>query len=227
VAVVIAAGWAIWSFRTGGIVATLFSTADDPGGSLDVLRAYFDRAGMFGPVLYVIAVVLEVIIAPIPGTLLYAPAGAIFGGLMGGSLSLGGNVTGAMVATFLANVFGHRLTESLERSQVRLYADRIRDNSILVIALLRVNPLTSSDLVSYAAGLAGIPPWRVGLGTFIGMAPLCFLQAYAAETLFKILPASGLFLLGLGVVYAALVFGVLVTIVRARRRQSGSPDDAP
>ena len=102
-----------------------------------------------------------------------------------------------MIATYLASVFGHRLTETLERSRLRWYADRVRDKSVMVVALLRVNPLTSSDLVSYAAGLAGISPWRVGLGTLIGMAPPCYLQAYAAETLFRILPGSGLLLLGL------------------------------
>ena len=117
-AVAIAAAWGYWSYRTGGIVSALFSSADDPGRSLAVLRGYFDRVGALGPIIYIVAVVLEVVIAPIPGTLLYAPAGAIFGGLVGGTLSLIGNVIGAMVATFLASVFGHRLTESLERSKL-------------------------------------------------------------------------------------------------------------
>ena len=46
-----------------------------------------------------------------------------------------------------------------------------------VVLLLRANPLTSSDLVSYAAGVAGVPPWKVAAGTLIGLAPLCYLQA--------------------------------------------------
>ena len=33
--------------------------------------------GPLAPVVYTLAVVVEVIVAPIPGTLLYAPAGAI------------------------------------------------------------------------------------------------------------------------------------------------------
>jgi uncharacterized membrane protein YdjX (TVP38/TMEM64 family) len=58
-----------------------------------------------------------------------------------------------------------------------------------VIVLLRVNPLTSADLVSYAAGLTSVSIWRVMVGTFLGMAPLCFAQAYFAEELFLHFPA--------------------------------------
>ena len=79
--------------------------------------------------------------------------------------------------------------------------------------------------MSYAAGLAGISPWRVGLGTLIGMAPLCYLQAYAAETLFAILPGSGLLLLGLGAAYVVLVAILLITTLRSPRgRRRGPPE---
>jgi len=216
--VALATCWCWWSYRTNGIVAALVATAGDASGSMAALRAYLERAGALGPFLYVIAVVLEVVIAPIPGTLLYAPAGAIFGGLTGGTLSLVGNVTGAMVATFLASVFGHRLTESIEHSRVQAYAERIRARSVVVVALLRINPFTSSDLVSYAAGLVGISPWRVGLGTLFGMAPWCYLQAYAAETLFRILPGSGLLLLGFAVAYVAIVLVLILRTVRPARK---------
>ncbi len=53
------------------------------------------------------------------------------------------------------------------------------------IFFLRVNPFTSSGLVSYAAGLALMPTWKVVLGTAMGMAPLCWLQSYLAEGLME------------------------------------------
>ena len=39
-----------------------------------------------------------------------------------------------------------------------IVVDRLseRERGVLVVLLLRINPLTSSDLVSYAAGLAGV-----------------------------------------------------------------------
>jgi uncharacterized membrane protein YdjX (TVP38/TMEM64 family) len=211
----VVAAWAVWSYASGGIVDKSFALAGDPEGSVAVLRGYLERAGPFGPLVYIAAVVLEVVVAPIPGTLLYAPAGAIFGGLAGGTYSLAGNVLGAIAATFIARVLGHRLTTRIEASELHRYTDRVREKSLLVIALLRLNPLTSSDLVSYAAGLVGISPWRVGLATFIGMTPLCYAQAYAAEKIFRILPGSGLLLLALAVAY---IGAVLVFVLRRAGR---------
>ena len=69
--------------------------------------------------------------------------------------------------------------------------------------LLRVNPLTSSDIVSYMAGAVGVPVWRVALGTFIGMAPLCYAQAYLAEQIFEILPGAVYVLVAAGLIYVA------------------------
>jgi len=128
------------------------------------------------------------VVAPIPGLALYAPGGMIFGGFWGGLLALVGNVLGAGIATAIANslarpLFGPRLAEGIDR-----YRPRLQRRGVAVICLLRINPLTSSDLVSYAAGLAGISVPRVMLGTLLGMAPLCFAQAYLSEALFDELP---------------------------------------
>ena len=54
-----------------------------------------------------------------------------------------------------------------------------------LVFLLRLNPLTSSDLVSYAAGLTHLPTWQLMLATLAGMAPLCFAQAYFADQNFE------------------------------------------
>ena len=57
-----------------------------------------------------------------------------------------------------------------------------------LVLLLRLNPLTTSDLVSYAAGVAGVPAWKVAVGTLFGLAPWCYLQAYFAEQVFEVVP---------------------------------------
>ena len=75
--------------------------------------------------------------------------------------------------------------------------------------LLRVNPLTSSDIVSYAAGATSMPLRKLLLGTTLGMAPLCFLQAYLAEGLLAAFPRLIYPLLVAGVLYAALFVWVV------------------
>ena len=126
---------------------------------------------------------------------------------------------GATLACLLASVFGERLTRRLEAGALAAYRQRVVARGAWIVFLLRVNPLTSSDLVSYAAGLAGVPAWKVAAGTFAGMAPLCYAQAYLADRLFRVLPGSLWIIAGLGVAYAGAVIWVLT---RVRRR----PDDA-
>jgi uncharacterized membrane protein YdjX (TVP38/TMEM64 family) len=208
------AAWAIWSFQANGILRVLLVPPADGGTTLDALRVYVLGWGMWAPVVYVAAVTVEVLVAPIPGTLLYAPAGAIFGGFVGGTLSLVGNVTGAAIACWLAATFGSRFGQDWvnrhnESGQLTRLHAQLQSRGAWVIALLRLNPLTSSDLVSYAAGLAGIPVRHVALGTFIGMLPQCYLQAYLAQTLFEALPSGPWVIVGgllLGVAIAVLVW---------------------
>ena len=51
-----------------------------------------------------------------------------------------------------------------------------------------MNPLTSSDIVSYAAGLTPLSTATVMIGTGIGMLPLCYAQAYLSMGLFTMFP---------------------------------------
>jgi uncharacterized membrane protein YdjX (TVP38/TMEM64 family) len=199
-----------WSYISGGIFRVLLGsgTADE---KLSALRAFFDALGVASPLAYLGFVVLEVVIAPIPGTMLYAPGGVIFGGFWGGALSLSGNVIGAAIACQLMRVFiGRRAEEYLERSALARYEERISRRGAWVIFLLRVNPLTSSDLVSYAAGLTHLSVWKLMLGTLAGMAPLCFAQSYLADGLLTAFPLLIYPLVAACVAYGAVVIWVVI-----------------
>lgn len=203
--------WAIWSYRAGGLLRVLVADAPPGGSRLDALRVYLLGWGALAPVVYVCAVIVEVLVAPVPGPLLYAPAGAIFGGLMGGTLSLLGNVIGAGIACWLGRTLGEgwiaRHTQGTHLARIR---ERVVSRGPWVIFLLRINPLTSSDLVSYVAGAIGVPIRHVTLGTLAGMAPLCFAQSYLAASLFEILPGGPLIVLALGAVYLLIVVWFLL-----------------
>jgi uncharacterized membrane protein YdjX (TVP38/TMEM64 family) len=162
----------------------------DPVTKLEALRESFQAWGPLAPLVYVGLVVLEAVVAPIPGAILYLPGGVIFGGFWGGTLSLAGNTIGAGICCQLMRSLvgprfqpGYFTDPRLGRAQ-----ELILRHGVVSIALLRLNPLTSSDVVSYAAGLTTLPTSTVMLGTTIGMIPLCYLQAYLAMGLFEMFP---------------------------------------
>ncbi len=212
---------AVWSYLSGGTVRLLMDGAGalgDTGQSIEALRSVLERWGRLAPVVYMAAVVIEVLVAPIPGTLLYAPGGALFGGFLGGTLSLIGNTIGAAIACGVGAAIGEgAMSRRVEGTRLATYRDDIRARGIWVVLLLRINPLTSSDLVSYMAGAVGVPIWRVALGTFVGMAPLCYAQSYLSEQIFTLLPGAVFVLGALGLAYVALLVWWLSTSGKRRR----------
>jgi uncharacterized membrane protein YdjX (TVP38/TMEM64 family) len=215
-------GWAGWSYAAGGLVHLLLRRDVPAAQKLAGVQADLRSWGVLAPAVYLVAVTIEVVIAPIPGTFLYAPGGALFGGFLGGAVSLAGNVLGAGIACQLTRGFGAGRLPAVQNHALQKLLDVIERRGAWVIFLLRVNPLTSSDLVSYAAGLSAIRPWKVMLGTLFGMAPLCFAQSYAAQEVLRVMPALLYPAIGLCVLYVVGVWW-FVTKHSAIAPRPGSP----
>jgi len=211
VAVAAAASW-----QSEGIVHDLIRQDIDSAEKLERLRQYFLGYGHFAPVVYVAFVTVEVVVAPIPGLMLYAPGGIIFGPLLGGALSLLGNIIGAGIAcsatrmlgsTWLSRLFDERRLEQLQA--------RVELQGMWLVFLLRLNPLTSSDMISYAAGFTRIPIWKVMAATAFGMAPLCFAQAWLADGLLTAIPELVYPLVAVCILYFVFVVVVLKKMLAA------------
>lgn len=206
-----------WSYSQGGLMATMLDQHVPADVKIQALQNYFLSWGPWAPVAYISFVTAEVVVAPLPGLMLYAPGGVIFGGFMGGLYSLTGNLLGAAIACQLMRLAGQRLFGQEIRRALSKITPLLEKRGIWVIFFLRANPFTSSDLVSYAAGLTSIPVWKVLCGTALGMAPLCWLQSYLAEGLMEAFP---------GLVYPLLVacgiyaFAVVFTLRQMARKSS-------
>lgn len=204
----LAALW--WSHTSGGLAYVVLTTELTPDQKLAQIKDFFASLGPAAPLAYIAIVTIEVVVAPIPGALLYAPGGVVFGGFWGGLLSLIGNVLGAALSCQLMRLLGDRIADWIvHQRSFRKIEQRISEHGVAVIFLLRFNPLTSSDLVSYAAGLTHMPLWKLCVGTALGMAPLCWIQAYAAEQLMTAIPQLFYLWLFLCFAYAAVTVALI------------------
>ena len=190
VALAVLVVWAGWSYWTGGIIGILLDTDLESAAKIAGLQEFFLSWGVLAPIIYVLIVIVEAVVAPIPGAMLYLPGGVIFGGFWGGTLSLIGNIVAAGICCFLMRTIVGRTWSKDFFSQGKLQraSEFIVKHGVLSVALLRVNPLTSSDMVSYAAGLTPLSARTVMIGTGIGMLPLCYAQAYLSVGLFTMVP---------------------------------------
>ena len=205
------------SWSTQGIAYQLTRADMDATQRVACLQQFFRDAGMWGPVIYVLFVTLEVIVAPIPGVLLYAPGGLIFGPWLGGFLALVGNVIGSGISCGLTRSFGFAWLDRLDSTgSIARLQTALEKRGNWVIVLLRLNPLTSTDLLSYAAGFTRMPVRNVMLATGLGMAPLCFAQSWLSDSIFNLWPQLLWPLLALVVVYAVVVTVVVARLLRSK-----------
>ena len=211
----------LFSWCNDGIIAKLLDTQLSASERVLVLQRFFQEAGLLAPVAYVMFVVAEVIVAPIPGLMLYAPGGLIFGPWLGGFLAIVGNTIGAGISCALARSAGQGWLEKISaNTSMEKLQEQLNRRGFWMILLLRLNPLTSTDLLSYAAGLTRIPTWHVMLATGLGMAPLCFAQSWLSDGIFNRWP---------GLIWPLIIAGLLylgaVSVILSRMLKS--PTAAP
>ena len=142
-------GWVGWY-----IGRPMIALAGEP----ELFREWVDGHGIWGRIIYVGMVVLQVIVAMIPGEPLELLGGYAFGTIEGTLLALLGIVIGSALVFGLVRKFGVRLVETFYTG------DRIREFEFLknpkktrVIAfLLMMIPGTPKDFLSYFAGLTSL-----------------------------------------------------------------------
>lgn len=121
----------------------------------ELFRAWVDRSGIWGKLLFVGMVFLQVIVALIPGEPLELAAGYAFGAVEGAVLSMAGILLGSMVIFLLVRRFGPGLVEVFfpEKKLRKLsFLKNPQKTKVLAFILMTI-PGTPKDMLSYFAGL--------------------------------------------------------------------------
>jgi len=142
------------------------------------LLLWFEELGAWGPITVIAAMIVAILISPIPSAPIALAAGAMYGHFWGTLYVLTGAEIGALAAFSISRYLGHdllqkwfgeRLGSSLAGSQNFLMAS---------VFASRLMPFISFDIVSYAAGLTPLSFWRFAIATFAGILPASFLLAH-------------------------------------------------
>lgn len=145
---------------------------------VDEVRRIVSATGSAAPLTYVVAsAALGALF--VPGSILAAGSGLLFGPLLGIFVTLGATVGTAIVAS----VVGRRAGANSARVLLGpMRADRIdaliERRGLWAVVSQRFVPGISDALASYAFGAFGVPLWQMALGSFIGSVPRAF--AYTA-----------------------------------------------
>ncbi len=170
-------------------------------------------------------VILEVILAPIPPLALYLAGGILFGTFWGGVLTLLGNLIGAFIDFKLARNYGRGFVVKNISPNVKLKFNRfLKKYGIYSIFLLRLNPLTTSDLFSYLAGLTKMKTQHFLIGTGLGLVPLIFSQTYFGEIFVKENKILYSIVIIISLLYFVLILYFLINLFVQKARQRRERD---
>ncbi len=135
-------------------------------GDRERLESFVRPYGMFGPVVISLLVLIESLIAPLPGGVLPMLAGALYG-IPGGVLaSWVGNFLAAMIAFAIARIWGERVVRFFMPSfSKETYSDFVKKNQWFFWATFAF-PTAPSDVLSFALGTStmGWNQYTIGVG---------------------------------------------------------------
>ena len=123
--------------------------------SPEKFRAWVDGYGLMGKLVFVGMVVLQVLVAFIPGEPIELAAGYAFGFLEGSILTLTGFLIGSAMVYALVKKFGVKLVEVFfDRNKINEFSFLKNPKKTRAIALILMTiPGTPKDFLSYFAGL--------------------------------------------------------------------------
>jgi uncharacterized membrane protein YdjX (TVP38/TMEM64 family) len=111
----------------------------------------------------------------VPGPILAASSGVLFGPLLGVLVTLGATVGTAVVASLVGRRAGRDSARSLLGTRRADRMDALIDRGGLwAVVGQRFVPGLSDALASYAFGAFGVPLWQMAVGALIGSLPRAF-----------------------------------------------------
>ena len=142
----------VFCVLTGWLIGVpMVEFANDP----ERFRAWVDASGIWGRVLFVGMVVLQVVVAFIPGEPVELAAGYAFGFWEGSALTMAGFLLGSWLVFALVRKFGVKLVEVFFHKN-KIAELRFLQNprkAKIIAFLLMLIPGTPKDFLSYFAGL--------------------------------------------------------------------------
>ena len=179
---------------------------------VEEVRRAVSATGPAAPLTYaVVSAVLGALL--VPGSILAAGSGLLFGPVLGIFVTLGAAVGTAIVASRLGRRAGRNSARTLLGTTRADRIDALIERSGLwAVVGQRFVPGISDALASYAFGAFGVPLWQMAVGSFIGSAPRAFVYTALGASIGNRSPALA---------YAAIAVWCVSAIVGAFAARRG------
>jgi uncharacterized membrane protein YdjX (TVP38/TMEM64 family) len=141
----------------------------------------------YAPLIYVIVYIIGVV-AALPGIVLTALSGPLFGFWKGAILVIIGSNLGCQLTFFISRYMGRDFIGRFikDESFADKISKKIEQNGLLVMLYLRLLPIFPFNGVNYLSGLTNIKHSHYTLATFVGMLPGTLVYVYLSATVAEV-----------------------------------------
>lgn len=143
------------------LIAAYFAAAEILGISWNIdakpFQEWVDGFGIWGPIVFVAAMALSVLFAPIPNAPILITAGLVWGPVLGTAYSMAGLLIGSAMAFHISRWLGRRFLPRLIGAKAAQRLDQVAETiGGRLIFWLRMLPAVNFDWISFAAGMTSI-----------------------------------------------------------------------
>lgn len=121
----------------------------------DELEMLINSTGAWAPLVYIVFQIIQVVIAPIPGSIISLVGGYIFGAFLGTLYNLIGSFLGFYMLFYIAKKFGRPLVKYFVKEEIlKKYEKSMQDKGKVFLFIAFLIPMIPDATVGYIAGLS-------------------------------------------------------------------------
>jgi uncharacterized membrane protein YdjX (TVP38/TMEM64 family) len=151
-------------------------------GDLERIKELVDSAGPWGPAVFLVMQVAQVVFAPVPGQVTGFVGGLLFGTYIGTLLSMIGTTIGFAIVFTLARKLGRPFVEYfISKKNLEKFDYLSKTKGVWVIFLIFLLPVVPDALAGYAVGLTAIKIRVLLAISVLGRLPGIFLLSFAGS----------------------------------------------
>lgn len=160
----------------------------------DQIINLIQRQGIWGILFYICFVIVAIVVSIIPSTPATIAAGAIWGPVTAGVYGVIGVSLGSILAYFIGRTLGKSAIKSLTGRVISLSTHRGENYIGWLIFVVHLLPVLPYELMSYGAGISGLPLRIYARSAFLGIVPCVFLLTFIGSSVSIGLPTFLIFL---------------------------------
>ena len=137
------------------------------------ITQWVDGFGWFGPVVLILAMIIQMFLIVIPSVALMVVSIIAYGPIWGSLIVFAAVFSASTIGYITGRYFGPVIVERLigEQNEQKI-ADFIDDYGFWAVIVTRINPFLSNDAISFVGGILKMTYWKFIGATLVGIAPL-------------------------------------------------------